>query len=547
MMTGDHERLHERKILIVEDDEGLAELIRTTLEECGFACEHARTGDAALERLGGAAPLLMLLDYSLPDMNGLDLVNTLLAGSLPVPPYIMITGREDTRLAVRIMKQGARDYVVKDVEFLDRLPVAVKRIAKEVATERRLREAEQALRESEARLARRDEEEREKLELHQLQMHKLESLGVLAGGIAHDFNNILTAIMGNISYARLDLDESHESFAPLARAEKAAKVAADLARQLLVFAKGGEPVKKVISLRNMINDAISLNLSGSRVQGVIDLTGELHAVKADEGQINQSFHNIIINAVHAMPDGGRLNVSGGNIVLPDGNSYCLPAGDYVRISFTDEGCGISDEDQKRIFDPYFTTKAGGTGLGLASTYSIIRKHDGQITVSSIPGKGTTFTILLPSLGEILTSEKKKENATVAGHGTGSILVMDDDEMVRDLAAITLKRFGYAVTTCVNGSEAISLYRSARDEGSPFSLVIMDLTIPGSMGGIEAARQILAIDSGAHLIVSSGYSEDPVMANYTDYGFCASIEKPYRVEDISGIMLSLKLDAKRTEP
>jgi signal transduction histidine kinase len=543
MLTGDKEFWTEGTILIVEDDEGLAELIRTTLEEGGFACEHAMTGDAALERLGAATPVLMLLDYSLPDMNGLDLVNTMLAGSLPAPPYIMITGREDTRLAVSIMKQGARDYVVKDVEFLDRLPVVVKRITKEIATERRLMEAEQALRESEARLVRRDEEEREKLELQLLQTHKLESLGVLAGGIAHDFNNILTAIMGNISYARMDLDDSHQACAPLARAEKAAKMAADLARQLLIFAKGGEPVKKMISLRTMIDDAVSLNLSGTKVQGVIELTADLHAVKADEGQINQSFHNIIINAVHAMPDGGRLNVSGENVALTDDNNHCLPAGNYVRILFSDEGCGIADEDQKRIFDPYFTTKAGGTGLGLASTYAIIRKHDGQITVSSIPGMGTTFTILLPSLGEIFTPEDVKGYTTVAGHGTGSILVMDDDEMVRELAAITLRRFGYAITTCVNGSEAISLYRSAREEGNPFSLVIMDLTIPGGMGGIEAARQILAFDSGAHLIVSSGYSEDPVMANYTDYGFCASIEKPYRVEDISGILLNLKPESQ----
>jgi CheY-like chemotaxis protein len=244
-----------------------------------------------------------------------------------------------------------------------------------------------------------------------------------------------------------------------------------------------------------------------------------------------------------MPDGGRLHVSGENVALPEDNCHCLPAGDYVRISFSDEGCGIADEDLKRIFDPYFTTKAGGTGLGLASTYTIVRKHDGQITVSSVPGTGTTFTILLPSLGEILIPEEIKEYTTVEGHGTGSILVMDDDEMVRELAGITLRRFGYVVTACVNGSDAISLYKAAREEGCPFSLVIMDLTIPGSMGGIEAARQILAFDSGAHLIVSSGYSEDPVMANYTDYGFCASIEKPYRVEDISGILLRLKLESQ----
>jgi len=390
--------------------------------------------------------------------------------------------------------------------------------------------------------SKRAEAERAQLELQLLQAQKLESLGVLAGGIAHDFNNILTAIMGNISYARMDLEATHSACAPLARAEKAARRAADLARQLLVFAKGGEPVKKVVSLRQIVDDAVALTLSGTNVQAVIDLPPGLNAVNADEGQINQSFHNIIINAVHAMPAGGRLTVSGENVTLATDNCHGLPAGDYVRISFADEGCGIPDEDLKRIFDPYFTNKAGGTGLGLASTYSIIRKHNGQISVSSTPGSGTTLTILLPALSETFTEPVEAEYVPLNAHGNDAILVMDDDEMVRDLAAITLKRFGYAVSVCMNGSEAIALYRAARDEGKPFSLVIMDLTIPGGMGGIEAARQIRAIDPDAHLIVSSGYSDDPVMANYTDYGFCASMEKPYRVEDISAILQQLKREA-----
>jgi len=236
-----------------------------------------------------------------------------------------------------------------------------------------------------------------------------------------------------------------------------------------------------------------------------------------------------------MPAGGSLTVSGGNITLSTDNSNCLPGGDYVRICFSDEGCGIAADEQKRIFDPYFTTKAGGSGLGLASTYSIIKKHNGQITVSSTPGCGSTFTILLPSLSETSAEQVAPESESSGIFGSGSILVMDDDEMVRELAATTLKRFGYVVTTCVNGTEAIALYRAARNEGQPFSVVIMDLTIPGGMGGIEAARQILAFDPAARLIVSSGYSDDPVMAHFAEYGFCAAIEKPYRVEDISAIL------------
>jgi CheY-like chemotaxis protein len=236
-----------------------------------------------------------------------------------------------------------------------------------------------------------------------------------------------------------------------------------------------------------------------------------------------------------MPAGGRITISGGNVTLPKDNSVGLPGGDYVRICFSDEGCGIAEDEQGKIFDPYFTTKAGGTGLGLASTYSIIKKHNGRITVSSTSGIGTTFTIFLPSLSEPICEQAAAEPGATEIHGTGAILVMDDDEMVRELAGITLKRFGYVVTTCQSGTEAIDLYRSARDGESPFTMVIMDLTIPGGMGGVEAARQILAFDPAAHLIVSSGYSEDPVMAHYAEYGFCASIEKPYKVEDIIAIL------------
>jgi len=383
------------------------------------------------------------------------------------------------------------------------------------------------------------EEERLLFEQQLLQAQKLESLGVLAGGIAHDFNNILTAITGNISYARMDLDAAQSAHAPLARAEKAVKRAAALAKQLLVFSTGGEPVKQLISARQSVNDAVSLVLSGSSVEASIDLPAALYSINADEGQISQAFNNIIINAVQAMPDGGALNVSAKNTVIAEENGFGLPAGVYVEISFSDEGCGIAAEDLEKIFDPYFTSKVGGSGLGLASTYAIIKKHGGHISVNSSLGKGATFTILIPGSTDSVHEELKAAPAQVEAHGGYSILVLDDDEMVRELAEITLKRFGYAVACCDNGAAAVSLYRTARAEGVPFSVVIMDLTIPGGMGGIEAARQILAFDPDAQLIVSSGYSEDPVMANFSDYGFCAALEKPYNVEEISRIMQRFK--------
>jgi CheY-like chemotaxis protein len=205
------------------------------------------------------------------------------------------------------------------------------------------------------------------------------------------------------------------------------------------------------------------------------------------------------------------------------------------LSFADEGCGIPETDHEKIFEPYFTTKEVGTGLGLASTYAIIKNHGGKIFVASSPGKGATFTIYLPSLK---TAPENRTNTDATGIGprdAATVLVMDDEEMIRDLARMTLGKMGYRVTTCRDGKEAIDLYKSAKESGTPFSVVIMDLTIPGSMGGVEAAKHILAYDPGAMLIVSSGYSDDPVMANYREYGFCAAIEKPYRSEDVARVI------------
>jgi len=385
----------------------------------------------------------------------------------------------------------------------------------------------------------RDITERENIQKELIKIQKLESLGVLAGGIAHDFNNILTGIMGNISFAKMIIDESHEVYGLLSKAEKASCRAAELSKQLLVFAKGGQPIKKMVSLQQVVAETVALALSGTNVKGEIDIPLPLHTVEADEGQLNQSFHNIIINAVHSMPGGGILTIRGENAPLGANNAGGLPAGNYVKLSFTDQGCGISASDQKKIFDPYFTTKAGGTGLGLASTYAIINQHGGRITVDSTIGSGTTFTVYLPSLGETVPVQGAVGKGPTASQGHGSILVMDDDEMVRELATMTLERAGYTVTECVNGEEAIAIYTTAINAGTPFSLVIMDLTIPGGMGGLEAARLIAAIDPEATLIVSSGYSDDPVMSNPGEYGFCAAIEKPYKANDIAAVLAGIR--------
>jgi len=378
--------------------------------------------------------------------------------------------------------------------------------------------------------------ERESLQNRLLNAQRLESLGVLAGGIAHDFNNILTGIMGNISMARMVLATPEKPAKLLDSAEKAALRATELATQLLTFAKGGAPVKKTVSIRKIVNEALSLALRGTNVKGIVEIPETLHDIEADEGQVSQVFNNIVINAKQAMPGGGKIIVEGMNLTLEAENSLMLPPGGYVRISFSDEGCGMPEEVLKKIFDPYYTTKSSGMGLGLASVHSIISRHGGHIEARSKVGEGTTFTLFLPSTGKTSAGAEVCNSITqsrvLAG---GSVLVMDDEAMILELAAEMLEHLGYEVTTCTTGEETVMRYKKATEGNIPFSFVIMDLTIPGGMGGRESAEDILAFDPDARLIASSGYSNDPVMANFCDYGFCGSIVKPYTLDDLTRVL------------
>lgn len=380
--------------------------------------------------------------------------------------------------------------------------------------------------------------EKAKFESQLQRVQKLESLGILAGGIAHDFNNILTGIMGNISFAQVFIDTTHKSFMPLVEAEKAAVRAGELAHQLLTFARGGKPIKKVVSLQRLVNETFSFVLRGSNVKATVDIPDSVHAIEADEGQMSQVFQNLTINAMQAMP-GGELTVSAQNKVLADNNSLAIPPGTYIKLLLTDQGCGISEDNLTKIFDPYFTTKSAGNGLGLASVHSIINRHGGHIGASSIVGKGTTFTIFLPSLGE-LNSKYQTDISTpaIGEHKGGSILVMDDEEIIRDIASAILTYLGYKVTTCASGEKAVELYKTSMEAGIPFLTVIMDLTIPGGLGGKEAAEQILTLFPKARLIVSSGYSNDSIMSSYKEYGFSGAITKPYNIHEVKQVLSSL---------
>jgi nitrogen-specific signal transduction histidine kinase/CheY-like chemotaxis protein len=388
------------------------------------------------------------------------------------------------------------------------------------------------------------EKELKDMEHHMMHVQKIESLGVLAGGIAHDFNNILTGIIGNISYARKHIDESSKAYFILQSAEKAASRAGDLSNQLLTFAKGGQPVKKIVSIKQILQESASFVLHGTNVSCNVSLPDDIQAVNIDEGQISQALNNIIINASQAMPGGGTITIRAENATLDTSNFMGLASGGYIRLSIADEGCGISDEDQRRIFDPYFTTKAGGSGLGLATTHSIITRHGGHIGVSSVINFGTTFEILLPACDRSMAPPDivATQKASCATSGL-SVLVMDDEEIIRDMTRFILKDLGYRVQTCVKGDEAIVMYKSAASIGEPYSAVIMDLTIPGGMGGREAAHHILNFDPHACLIVSSGYSNDPVMAEYAEYGFSAILQKPYNEEGISTVLSTVLAHVK----
>ena len=363
-----------------------------------------------------------------------------------------------------------------------------------------------------------------------LKTQKLESLGVLAGGLAHDFNNILTAIFGNISLARFQLDGTGTADQRLEDAEHAIGRATDLTKQLLTFARGGEPVKKVITVPGLLREAARFALHGSTADCAFVLEDDLWPVEADGGQLAQVIHNLVLNAVQAMQGGGTVTVGAKNV------SSSATAGRFVRISVGDEGIGIPEHNLSRIFDPYFTTKPQGNGLGLATSYSIIRKHGGKIRAASTVGAGSTFYISLPASEQRMVSDPSASNAVI--HGSGRVLVMDDDASVRSIAQGVLEQLGYAVEVAANGAEALGLYQKRKEEGTPFCAAILDLTIHGGMGGKETVRKLLEIDPGVKAIVSSGYSNDPVMANYRDYGFAAVLCKPYRLQEMGRVLSDL---------
>jgi len=366
--------------------------------------------------------------------------------------------------------------------------------------------------------------DRRRLEEEQRRIHNLESLGVLAGGIAHDFNNVLTGVIGNLSLLEMLLEKEDEARTIAGETREAADRTKELTRQLMTFARGGAPVKETASIEELLVETAGISLRGSNTRPDYHFPTDLLPVNIDRGQMAQVIQNLVLNADQAMPQGDILTIAAENREVVDGDPLPLMPGPYVKISVEDRGIGIPENVLGYIFDPYFSTKQSGHGLGLAISHSIVTRHEGHIAVRSETGVGTTFEIYLPASKQAVVPAAAPPEPELA-RGTGRILLMDDEEMIHRTASRMLERLGYTVDSVYDGDEALRVYGNALETDNPYDAIIMDLTIPGGKGGKEAIAELRELDPRARAIVSSGYSNDPVMANYAEYGFCGMIEKP----------------------
>jgi PAS domain S-box-containing protein len=396
----------------------------------------------------------------------------------------------------------------------------------------------------------RDITEKRKMEEELLTAKKLESVGTLAGGVAHDFNNLLAIILGNISFAKMLTDSSSKIYGRLIDAEDATIKGKELTYRLLAFSRGSESSKKIASLRNIIKDSAGLTLSGSNIKCTFTFPNNLWKVETDEEQIRQVVHNIVLNAKETMPQGGKITIRADNITLGPEDAIPLPEGDYVKFSIEDHGDGIPEKDLPRIFDPYFTTKeignVKGTGLGLSICYSVVKNHGGFMTAESQAGIGTIIHVYLPAYKEKTFAERTgKENPINTGNCR--VLYMDDENALRNVAGEMLNHLGYDVAFARDGAEAIKMYSEATSSKKPFDIVIMDLTIPDGMGGAEAVQKLREMDPGVKAIVSSGYTNDPIIKDFKKYHFSGVIAKPFDVDELVRVIESVLADGPRIFP
>ncbi len=374
------------------------------------------------------------------------------------------------------------------------------------------------------------------------QEDKLASLGLLAAGIAHDFNNILMAVMGNVSLARVTVPPGGAA-AALADAEQACVHARHLTWQLLTFSRGGIPAKKTIALSRVLKDSVNLVQRTSNVTSTLDISSDLWMVHADAAQLMQVFTNVLVNAQQSMPHGGVIAIRADNIVERTSRvEFALPvaAGSYVRITIKDRGIGIPDENLPSIFDPYFSTKEQGRGLGLATAHSIIKNHGGYVSVEVKPGFGTTVHMNFPAV-KTCEAEEILDLVDLARAQEGRILVMDDEASIRTLTSNMLTFLGYNAEVVTDGTQAVEYYKHALAKGQPFDAVILDLIIPGGMGAKETVERLNQLNPNVKAILVSGYAQDPAITEFRQHGFTAAITKPFSLEELSRTLRSIHND------
>ncbi len=512
----------KQTILLVDDDDLILKGTGMDLNAHGYQVTTADSGEKAIELLKKHSFDLVITDLVMGAVDGVAVLKKA-KDKHPETMVVLLTGHGDRTAAIEALRLKADDFLLKPCSPAE-LHHRVNFCLKQSKLKKKLKAADKAIQNAK----------------------ELEALGSLSGGIAHDFNNLLYVIMGNISLVQDDIKKETQIFENLKEAESACIKAKELARRLITFSKGGSPVKKICTIDKLLKDVAASLLTESSIKSNVLLDDSLRQVNIDRTLIRLAVHNVIVNAKEAIGNKGQIKVSCKNIDIAKESTLPLNYGEYIKICIVDQGCGISNDNLEKIFNPYFSTKDMGNnkgqGLGLTISYSIIEKHEGLITVESELEIGSTVSIYLPAfltedteLKRMVGTSDRQEPVEPTATGKGKILLMDDERTIRNFLSKVIKRLGYNIQTCIEGKEAIKIYKKALKSSEPFDVIILDLTNKLGMGGKETMKKLLEIDHSAKGICISGYSDDPVVSNFGEYGFTGSLTKPATKKELSRVI------------